>query len=64
MEESEGIIWDRKLKKQLKGKVLEACVVPAVYMGWDTGTDRDTGGDDADSIKILGPKNRQSNPRR
>ena len=25
----EGIMWDRKLKKQLKGKVLEACVVPA-----------------------------------
>ena len=24
-----GILWDRKLKKQLKGKVLEACVVPA-----------------------------------
>ena len=25
----EGIMWDRKLKKQLKGKVLKACVVPA-----------------------------------
>ena len=25
----EGIMWDRKLKKQLKGKVLETCVVPA-----------------------------------
>ena len=25
----EGIMWDRKLKKQLKGKVFETCVVPA-----------------------------------
>ena len=25
----EGFVWDRKLKKQLKGKVLEACKVPA-----------------------------------
>ena len=24
----EGIMWDRKLKKQLKGKVLETCLVP------------------------------------
>ena len=32
----EGIMWDRKLKKQLKGKVLEACVVPAcIYTGWE-----------------------------
>ena len=29
----EGIMWDRKLKKQLKGKVLEACVVPACIYG-------------------------------
>lgn len=24
-----GIIWARKLKKQLNGKVLDSCVVPA-----------------------------------
>ena len=32
----EGIMWDRKLKKQLKGKVLEACVVPACIYGLGT----------------------------
>ena len=32
----EGIIWDRKLEKQLKGKVLEACVVPACIYGLGT----------------------------
>ena len=32
----ECIMWDRKLKKQLKGKVLEACVVPAcIHTGWE-----------------------------
>ena len=25
----EGFMWDRKLKKQLKGNVLATCVVPA-----------------------------------
>ena len=29
----EGIMWDRKLKKQLNGKLLEACVVPACIYG-------------------------------
>ena len=29
-------MWDRKLKKQLKGKVLEACVVPACIHGLGT----------------------------
>ena len=32
----EGIMWDRKLKKQLKGKVLEACAVPACIYGLGT----------------------------
>ena len=32
----EGIMWDRKLKKQLKGKVLEACVVTARIYGLGT----------------------------
>ena len=32
----EGVMWDRKLKKQLKGKVLEACVVPACIYGLGT----------------------------
>ena len=32
----EGIMWDRKLKKQLKGKVLEACVVPVGIYGLGT----------------------------
>ena len=32
----EGIIWDRKLKKQLKAKVLEACVEPACIFGLGT----------------------------
>ena len=32
----EGIMWDRKLKKQLKGKVLEACVVTAYTYGLGT----------------------------
>ena len=32
----EGIMWDRKLKKQLKGKLLEACVVPACIYGLGT----------------------------
>ena len=32
----EGIMWDRKLKKQLKGKVLEACVVAACIYGLGT----------------------------
>ena len=30
----------------------------------NTGTDRETGGEDADSRKQLGPKNTQSNPRK
>ena len=29
-------MWDRKLKKQLKGKVLEACVVPSCIYGLGT----------------------------
>ena len=32
----EGVVWDRKLKKQLKGKVLETCVVPACIYGSGT----------------------------
>ena len=32
----EGFMWDRKLKKQLKGKVLEACVVTACIYGLGT----------------------------
>ena len=32
----EGIMWDRKLNKLLKGKVLEACVVPACIYGLGT----------------------------
>ena len=32
----ECIMWGRKLKKQLKGKVLEACVVPAFIYGLGT----------------------------
>ena len=32
----EGIVWDRKLKKQLKGKVLEACMVPVCIYGLRT----------------------------
>ena len=32
----EGIMWDRKLKKQLKGAVLETCVVPACIYGLGT----------------------------
>ena len=32
----EGIMWDRKLKKQLKGKVSETCVVPACIYGLGT----------------------------
>ena len=58
----EGIMWDRKLKKQLKGKVLEACMVPACICG--LGNDRETGGEDTDRRKQLGLKNMQSNPRR
>ena len=30
----------------------------------NTGTNRETGGDDTDSRKQLGPKNMQSNPRK
>ena len=36
----EGIMWDRKLKKQLKGKVLEACVVSACIYGMGTLAER------------------------
>ena len=36
MKRVEGIMWDRKLKKQLKGKVLEACVVPVCIYGLGT----------------------------
>ena len=32
----EGIMWDRKLKKQLQRKVLEACVVPGCIYGLGT----------------------------
>ena len=32
----EGVTWDRKLKKQLKAKVLEGCVVPAFIYGLGT----------------------------
>ena len=32
----EGFMWDRKLKKQLKRKVLKACVVPACIYGLGT----------------------------
>ena len=35
----EGITWDKKLKKQPKGKVLEVCILPA-RVG-NTCTDRD-----------------------
>ena len=60
-----GIMWDRKLKKQLKGKVLEACVVPAYIYGLGTLalTERQEI-EDADSRTQLGLKNMQSNPRR
>ena len=36
---------------------------PYIRVG-NTGTDRETGGEDADSRTQLGPKNMQSNPRR
>ena len=39
----EGIIWDRKLKKQLKGEVLEACGTILYIQVGNTGTDRETG---------------------
>ena len=55
----EGIMWDRKLKKQLKGKVLEACVVPVSIYGLGTLAQRH---EDADSNTQLDPKNMQSNP--
>ena len=32
----EGIVWDIKLKKQLKGKVLESYVIPACVYGFGT----------------------------
>ena len=32
----EGIMWDRKLTKQLKGKVLEACMVPTCIYDLET----------------------------
>ena len=57
----EGIMWDRKLKKQLKGSLRGTSLY--IRVG-NTGTDRETGGEDAGSRKQLGPKNMQSNPRR
>ena len=40
-------------------------MVPACIKGFGTlGTDRETGGEDRDSRKQLGPKNMQNNPRR
>ena len=60
----EGIMWDIKREKQLKGNVLEACVVQVCIYGLRTLALTETGGEDADSRKQLGPKNRQSNTRR
>ena len=61
----EGIMWDRKLKKQQKrkcvGSLRGTCL--DIRVG-NTGTDRETGGEDTDSRKQVGQKNMQSNPRR
>ena len=57
----EGIMWDRKLKKQLSVGSLRGTSL-RIWIG-NTGTDRETG-EDTDSRKQLGPKNIQSNPRR
>ena len=60
----EGIMWDRKLKKQLKGSVGSLSGTSLYIRVRNTGTDREAGGEDADSRKQLGPKNMQSNPRK
>ena len=63
----EGIMWDRKLKKQLlERKSVGSLRDTGLYIQVrNTETDSETGGGgDADSRKQLGQKNMQSNPRR
>ena len=63
MEEGGRHYVGQKTEKQLKGKFLKACVVPACIYGLGTLglTERQ---EETDSRKQLGPKNMQSNPRR
>ena len=60
----EGIMWGRKLNKQLKRKRAGSLRDASLYIRvGNTGTDRETG-NDTNSRKQLGSKNMQSNPRR
>ena len=56
----EGIIWDKNVKKQLNGKVLEACMVPACVHGSGTPalTEKQEGGEAAGSRGRMGSKNK------
>ena len=54
----EGIMWGRKLKKQLKGKVFGSLRGTSLYIQvGNSGIDIETGGEDTDSKEQMGPEN-------
>ena len=65
MEESGRHYVGQKTEETTKRKSVGSLRGTSLYMRvGNTGTDREMGGEDADSKKQLGPKNMQSNPRR
>ena len=65
MEESGRHYVGQKTEETTKRKSVGSLRGTSLYIRvGNTGTDRETGGEDADSRKQLGPKNMQSNPRR
>ena len=65
MEESGRHYVGQKTEDTTKGKSVGNLCGTSLYI-WvgNTGTDKETGGEDTDTRKQLGPKNMQSNPRR
>ena len=65
MQESGRHYVGQKTEETTKRKIFGCLRGTSLYIRvWNTGTDRETGGEYADSRKQLGPKNMQSNPRR
>ena len=65
MEERGRHYVGQKTEETTKRKSVGSLRGTSLYIGVvNTGTDRETGGEDACSRKQLGPKNMQSNPRR
>ena len=65
MEDSGRHYMGQKTEETTKRKSVGSLRGTSLYIRVEnTGTDRETGGEDADSRKQLGPKDRQSNTRR